>query len=102
MFSVPAPFSTTNSSSTWKICVLDIDNKLHLFALHYIFLPRINNSRQQFISMWNNHPLGTERNLSPTQLWITGEHPQDHEEMGSQVITCVFILCVIILTLISS
>ena len=67
------------------INVLNIDNELHLLCLHYIFLPHINISLQDFISMWNNHPLGTERNMSPTQLWMTGEHPRDHDAMSSQV-----------------
>ena len=59
--------------------ILDVDNEIHLFCLHYVFLPRVNRSLQQFIQMWNNHPLGTERNMSPTQLWMTAEHPDDVE-----------------------
>ena len=65
--------------------MLNIDNDLHIFCLQYIFLPRINNSLQEFISMWNNHPLGTERNMSPTQLWMTGEHPCDCDELSVEV-----------------
>ena len=65
--------------------LLNVDNELHLFCLHYIFLPRINCSLQQFIAMWNSHPLGTEHNMSPTQLWMTGEHPQDQDDLTSQV-----------------
>lgn len=67
------------------IGILDIDNEIQLFSLHYIFLPRIKNSLQQFVSMWNNHPLGTESNLSPLQLWMTGEHPCDLYELTVQV-----------------
>ena len=58
---------------------LDMDNDLHLFCLHYVFLPRLNQSLSEFIHMWNNHPLGTEHNKSPNQLWMTGEHPSDIE-----------------------
>ena len=65
--------------------MLNIDNDLHIFCLQYIFLPRINNSLREFISMWNNHPLGTERNMSPTQLWMTGEHPCDCDELSVEV-----------------
>ena len=65
--------------------MLNIDNDLHIFCLQYIFLPRLNNSLQEFISMWNNHPLGTERNMSPTQLWMTGEHPCDYDELSVEV-----------------
>lgn len=59
--------------------LLDIDNDLHLFCLHYVFLPRLNQSLHEIVHMWNNHPLGTERNMSPVQLWLTGEHPSDTE-----------------------
>jgi len=65
--------------------LLSVDNELHLFCLHYIFLPRINSCLQQFIVMWNSHPLGTEHNMSPIQLWITGEHPHDQDDLASQV-----------------
>ena len=67
--------------------LLNIDNDLHLFCLHYVFLPRLNQSLSEFIHMWNNHPLGTERNMSPIQLWMTGEHPSDIE-LTEQVSNC--------------
>ena len=66
--------------------ILNVDSELHLFCLHYIYLPRINNSLQEFISTWNHHPLGTMSNMSPTQLWLTGEHPSDYNELHTQVI----------------
>ena len=68
-----------------EMSLLNIDNEVHLFCLHYIFLPRVNNSLQQFISMWNSHPLSSERNMSPTQLWITGDHPHEQDDLTSQV-----------------
>lgn len=52
--------------------LLDVDNEVHLFCLHYVFLQRINMSLQTFTEAWNNHPLSSERNRSPVQLWITG------------------------------
>ena len=54
--------------------LLDIDNPIHLFCLHYVYKPRINWHLRQFVQGWNNHPLRTERNQSPNQLWITGLH----------------------------
>ena len=42
----------------------DID----LYALHFVFVPRINNMLQEFSSMWNNHSVRTERNLTPLQI----------------------------------
>ena len=44
----------------------------HLFALHYVFLPRINRALQQFLAAWNNHGLRTERGQTPNQLFIDG------------------------------
>ena len=63
-----------------EIGVLDPELDLHLYCLHYVFLPRINHSLEQFISMWNHHPLGTESNKSPLQLWLTGTHPTEDRE----------------------
>ena len=53
-------------------CILDIDNELHLFCLHYIYLSRIGTALSQFMEAWNNHPLSTCHNMSPIQLWIQG------------------------------
>lgn len=52
--------------------ILDIDNEVHMFCLHYTFGPRINRSLDGFKEAWNNHPLSTEGSLSPNQLWISG------------------------------
>ena len=53
---------------------LDVSNELHLACLHYVFLPRINQHLEKFCEGWNNHPLSTEKNMSPNQLWIHGLH----------------------------
>lgn len=52
--------------------ILDVDNELHIFCLHYIYLGRINHALQMFMDAWNNHPLSSEHNLTPIQLWISG------------------------------
>jgi hypothetical protein len=52
--------------------LLDPLNEIHLFALHYVFKPRINRALTLFATQWNNHPLSTEGNMSPYQLWIEG------------------------------
>ena len=44
----------------------------HLFLLHLVFLPLINESLDELIDDWNNHPLSTARNFSPNQLWYMG------------------------------
>ena len=44
----------------------------HLFALHYVFLPRTNQSLQYFQASWNNHRICIEKGLTPNQLFTTG------------------------------
>jgi len=43
-----------------------------LFALHYVYLPRINESITTFADSWNHHGLRTAHNSSPLQLYTTG------------------------------
>ena len=47
-------------------------NEVHLFALHYVYLPRINRSLDCFRSSWNHHSIRTEHNSTPSQLFTTG------------------------------
>ena len=71
------------------LSILDNENEVHLFALHYVFLPRINAALRGFISGWNNHPLSSEGGLSPLQLWITGltrlPYPFDQDSNFTEV-----------------
>lgn len=52
--------------------ILNMDNEIHLFCLHYVFLPRLNYAIKQFMEAWNLHPLSSCNSLSPIQLWIAG------------------------------
>ena len=52
--------------------LLDPIDEVHLFAIHYIFLPRINKSLGLFQEAWNFHGLRTERGKTPSQLFIGG------------------------------
>ena len=45
--------------------LLDVDNELHIFCLHYVFLPKINASLQSFKEAWNSYPMQSESGLSP-------------------------------------
>jgi hypothetical protein len=49
---------------------LNPDDSVHLFALHYVFLPRINQRLGEFIGSWNRHPISTASNRSPRQMWL--------------------------------
>ena len=55
-----------------QVGLLSRNNDIDLFALHYVYTPRINNALAQFIETYNNHGLSTEHGRSPHQLWISG------------------------------
>ena len=44
----------------------------HLFALHYVYLPRINQSLEIFCDGWNNHGVRSEHHQTPLQLFTAG------------------------------
>lgn len=48
-----------------------LDEK-HIYALHYIFTPRINRALAKFTHGWNHHPIHTAHNKSPHQLFTAG------------------------------
>ena len=47
-------------------------NEHHLWALHYVFIPRINRGLKDFVNGWNNHPVSTASHKSPQQLFTAG------------------------------
>ena len=52
--------------------LLDPLNEVHVFALHYVYLPRINRSIDLFKNAWNHHSIRTMHNSSPHQLYSSG------------------------------
>lgn len=52
--------------------LLDPLNNLDLWALHYVYLPRINRSLTEFIHSWNHHPIRSAGHKSPQQLFTAG------------------------------
>ena len=68
--------------------LLDPLNDLHLYVLHLIFLPSINNALRELLEDWNNHPLSSEHNFSPDQLWRLGlnsyqiSNPEEFKELS--------------------
>ena len=61
-------------------CLLDSNSECNLFALHYIYLPRINASLEQFVEQWNFHGIRTAGYQSPMALWHAGiMHSMDDE-----------------------
>ena len=59
-----------------SISILDPVNELHLFCLHYVYLPRINNHLAQWVDAWIHHPLRTASNRTSMQLWTEGRQLQ--------------------------
>ena len=51
---------------------LDVLDDLHIFSLHRVYIPRIQNSLDELVRQMNNRPVSTERNQSPHQMWERG------------------------------
>ena len=51
---------------------LDPLNEIHLAALHYVYLPVINDELKVWSSAWSRHRLRTTRSL-PIRIWISGQ-----------------------------
>jgi hypothetical protein len=52
--------------------ILQIDEPVHLFALHLVFIPRINKTLSEFMEAFNHHKVRTEKHWSPIQMWTNG------------------------------
>lgn len=50
--------------------IVDVDNEMHMWALQYVYIPRINKDLTNFKHQWNNHGLRTERHQSPLQIFV--------------------------------
>eukprot|EP00794_Sanderia_malayensis_P010446 gene10446-11539_t len=51
---------------------LDVLNDIDIYCLHHIYIPRIQNSLNEFLMQMNSRPVSSERNLSPLQMWQQG------------------------------
>ena len=52
--------------------LLDPLNEVHLFALHYVYMPRLNPALKTFQDGWNHHGIRTANHNSPEQLFVRG------------------------------
>ena len=52
--------------------ILNPCDEIDLWCLHYVFLKEINDHLSRWVEAWIRHPLRTEQNNSPLQLWIRG------------------------------
>ena len=58
---------------------LDPLNEADMFCLHYVYIPRINAALDVFKRAWNFHPLSTEGNKSPIQLFTSNITLDDYD-----------------------
>ena len=73
MFSRVSFIFTTASPIIWKtVGFLDPTDVLHLYALHYVYLPRINRHLATWKEGYIRHHIRTAGSRSPMQLFILG------------------------------
>ena len=65
--------------------ILFLDNPNHMFTLHYVFLPRINQALHEYKDAFNHHGVRTASSWSPNQMWLNGmmseENPLAHDRL---------------------
>lgn len=62
--------------------ILTVTDPVHIKALHYIFLPKINKKLDIWRNAWNHHRIRNVK-ASPMQLWISGQY-QNPEGIGME------------------
>ena len=55
------------------IRILDPINEIDLWCLHYCFCNVINRKLKSWVNAWIRHPLSSEHNQTPLQLWVRGQ-----------------------------
>ncbi len=55
-----------------SIEMLDPSDNVSLFCLHFVFIPRINQSLKEWREAWICHPLSSVNGKTPLQLFYTG------------------------------
>ena len=58
--------------------LLNPNDDVDLCALHFVFLPMIQRYLDTFREAWCSHPIRTEHNRTPHQLWILGMQQADN------------------------
>ncbi|KAJ8270423.1 hypothetical protein GJAV_G00114410 [Gymnothorax javanicus] len=61
--------------------LLNADDEVHLFALHWCFLPQLQRQLDFFMDAWNQHSLRTASNQSPYLLWTRFRNHEDPDEV---------------------
>ena len=54
------------------IGILNLNDLVQRYVLHYDFVSRINYVITSFAQGWNSHPLRSEKKWTPQQIWTNG------------------------------
>ena len=54
--------------------LLNVENDINMFVLHFVFQIRINDQLNAFAKVWNCHKISVEKTSSPNQVWIMSFH----------------------------
>lgn len=54
--------------------ILNTDQITQIFALHYIYIPRMQKALDDFVKTWNVHGLSTEHGNSPGAMFLTEKY----------------------------
>ena len=68
--------------------VLDLEDDVQMYCLHYVFVPRINDVLRKWAEAHNSHKVRTEHNKSPLQLWYASS--LQHSTQRSTAMTNMF------------
>jgi len=63
--------------------LLDVENPIHMFTLQYVYLRRINCTLSKWTVSFNDHPVQTEHNWFPNQMWWNGMNPCNPIAIGN-------------------
>ena len=60
--------------------LVNINDNRDIYALHFVFIPIIQQLLDLFKQGWAHHALRTEHNRTPFQLWISGLYHQQSSD----------------------
>ena len=79
------------------IGLLDPINEIDVWCLHYCFCHVINTKLKSWANAWIRHPLSSEQNKTPLQLWVQGnfENAEIALQDQSDVMIVMFVMIMV-------
>ncbi|CAB4028846.1 Hypothetical predicted protein, partial [Paramuricea clavata] len=65
--------------------ILNPEDSMHLFALHLVYLLRINHALDEYKEAFDPHAVRTENNWTPYQMWLNGMMHERNPLVHSQL-----------------